>query len=182
MVEISYTFVLALITVAWCLTRVLIVIKKQQIIWPNEFKLFLMYLCTVFIVRFTFFPFSEVNGVVQPLVFNRENLFPPRFNLIPFVNLFNYPNIGEAVINVVGNVVLFIPAGAVFPTVFRQINSIIKAMFTGFIFSLCVEILQLPFYGRVSDVDDLLMNTLGFGIGYAVYVGVKGLKNKRRSH
>ncbi|MBR5859317.1 MAG: VanZ family protein, partial [Clostridia bacterium] len=43
--------------------------------------------------------------------------------------------------------------------------------------SLLIEILQLPFYDRVSDIDDLLLNTLGFAIGYGIYRLVK-LKGK----
>jgi glycopeptide antibiotics resistance protein len=51
-----------------------------------------------------------------------------------------------------------------------------KVISAGIGVSLCIEILQLPFYDRVSDVDDLLLNSLGFIIGYLLYLLAKSLK------
>jgi glycopeptide antibiotics resistance protein len=45
-------------------------------------------------------------------------------------------------------------------------------------FSLIIEIIQLLFYDRVTDIDDLILNTLGFAAGYGIYVLVKTVKNK----
>ena len=45
-------------------------------------------------------------------------------------------------------------------------------------FSLFIEILQLPFYDRVTDIDDLILNSLGFLIGYGIFLLVKKLKKK----
>ena len=36
--------------------------------------------------------------------------------------------------------------------------------------SLAIEIFQLPFADRTSDVDDLIMNTLGVVTGFVIYV------------
>jgi len=44
--------------------------------------------------------------------------------------------------------------------------------------SLFVEILQLPFYERCSDIDDLLLNSIGFIVGYGIYLLVKFLAGK----
>ena len=35
--------------------------------------------------------------------------------------------------------------------------------------SLVIEILQLPFDTRASDIDDLILNTIGVVIGYGIY-------------
>ena len=43
--------------------------------------------------------------------------------------------------------------------------------------SLTIEILQLPFADRTSDVDDLILNTLGVAIGYILYLTVRNVKN-----
>jgi len=45
--------------------------------------------------------------------------------------------------------------------------------------SLCIEVLQLPFFDRVTDVDDLILNSLGFIIGYGIYAIVKGIKKRK---
>ncbi|WP_084108967.1 VanZ family protein [Clostridium cavendishii] len=39
-----------------------------------------------------------------------------------------------------------------------------------------MEIVQLPFLSRVSDVDDLILNTIGCGIGFACYWLARRLK------
>ena len=43
--------------------------------------------------------------------------------------------------------------------------------------SLTIEILQLPFADRTSDVDDLILNTLGVVTGYVLFVIVRYAKN-----
>ena len=44
--------------------------------------------------------------------------------------------------------------------------------------SLLIEILQLPFFDRVSDINDLILNSLGFLVGYGIYLLVKKCKKK----
>ena len=43
---------------------------------------------------------------------------------------------------------------------------------------MCIEILQLPFFDRVSDIDELLLNSLGFMAGYGIYLLVGKLRKK----
>ena len=45
------------------------------------------------------------------------------------------------------------------------------------VFGNIFEILQLPFADRASDVDDLIMNTLGVATGYVIYMIVRYAKN-----
>ena len=40
-------------------------------------------------------------------------------------------------------------------------------------FPLFIELSQLPFYDRCSDIDDLILNTVGIFIGALIYFGVK---------
>ena len=135
----------------------------------RELQLVLVYICIVVIARFTFFPFSKVNGVVQPLIFDLERALPFRINWIPLVNLLDYEIYNEGLLNVIGNIAMFIPVGIIWPILFRQLQTPEKAIAAGFGYSLCIEILQLPFYDRVSDVDDLILNTAGFAVGYLIY-------------
>ena len=82
----------------------------------------------------------------------------------------------EMLINVIGNTTMFIPLGIVWPFVYQELNTPGKALAAGAGFSLCIEILQLPFYDRVTDIDDLILNTLGYAVGYGIYLLVKRLK------
>lgn len=63
------------------------------------------------------------------------------------------------------NIELFVPLGFFLPTLFPRFRMLWSVALSGFLFSLTIELLQLLSY-RVTDVDDLLMNTLGAVIGY----------------
>ena len=99
-----------------------------------------------------------------------------RINLVPLVHLFDYDSARDIIWNVAGNVALFIPCGIVLPMVYRQLNSFWKVIAIGAFISLCIEILQLPFASRASDVDDLILNTLGVTVGYGIYTAFRHLR------
>ena len=176
MIRISYTSIVVFISIIWCLVRVVCAIKAKRADWKRELQLLLVYICVVVVARFAFFPFSKVNGEIQPLIYESANVFPFRINWIPLVNLFDYPEMRDILINVIGNTAMFIPLGIVWPSVYKGLDTHWKVIFAGIGVSLCIEILQLPFYDRVSDVDDLLLNSLGFIIGYLLYLLAKSLK------
>jgi len=173
MIQITYLTAIVCISCLWILFRGIICFRKKQISFLREMELLLVYICLIVVVRFTFFPFFKVNGQVQPLHFDPANAFPPKINLIPLVYLFDYEIRREALINVIGNTAMFVPIGIIWPIVFRKLNTPAKVITAGVGFSACIEILQLPFFQRVSDIDDLLLNTLGFLLGYGIFLLVK---------
>ena len=156
-----------LITVLWLLVRTVVWTKQKHVNWKRELQLLPVYVCLLVVTRFTFCPFGKVDGKIQPLVFYKENWFPFRINLLPFVYLFDYPVFKEALLNFIGNTV-----------VYKKLGTPWKVISAGVGFSLCIEILQLPFYDRVSDIDDLILNSLGYVIGYGIYGVVKLCKKK----
>ena len=180
MFQISYTSMAVFISIIWCFVRFVCAIKNRRFSWKRELQLLFVYICIVVVARFTFFPFSTVNGKIQPLIFDSTKAFPFRINCIPLVNLFDYPETRDILINVIGNTTMFIPLGIVWPCVYKDLNKHWKILSAGIGFSLFIEILQLPFYDRVSDVDDLLLNTFGFIIGYLLYLLAKFIKNKMK--
>lgn len=76
----------------------------------------------------------------------------------------------------VNNIFLFIPFGFLVPLLWNQFN-VKKTVFSGFILSLTIEIMQL-FCFRITDVNDLWTNTLGTYAGYLLYLGFKKLYPK----
>ena len=110
------------------------------------------------------------------MIFDAAKTWPPRIKLLPIVYLFDYPISKEALINFIGNTAMFIPIGAVWPIVFKELDTHKKVIAAGVGFSLIIEILQLPFYDRVSDIDDLMLNSLGYIMGYGIYLLVKKIK------
>ena len=178
MIQIPYAMTVALITALWIIVRIVSSYKRGRINRKREAQLLLIYVCLVVVVRLTFFPFSKVNGQVQPLLFDPANIIPFRLNFVPFVNLFDYEIRREALINVIGNSFLFLPMGIVYPIVYRSLNTHWKVISAGVGTSLAIEILQLPFFDRVTDVDDLILNSLGYLLGYGIYLLVKHAKKK----
>ncbi len=176
MIAFPYVSVMLGITLLWLLARVVVWLKQGRIRWKRELQLFPVYLCIMVVIRFTFFPFSRVDGQVQPLLFDAARIFPPRINLLPIVYLFDYPVFRDALINFIGNTAMFLPLGIVWPCAFRQLDTHGKVIAAGVGGSLLIEILQLPFFDRVSDIDDLILNSLGFLLGYGIYLLVKALK------
>lgn len=179
MIEISYASILVAISIIWCTVRVICGVKNKTASIKRELQLFLVYICVVVVVRFTFFPFFKVDGEIQPLVFDTARVFPFRLNLIPFVYLFDYPTLKEILINVIGNVTMFIPLGIVWPSVYKKLDTHIKVIMSGFFTSLCIEILQLPLCNQVSDVDDLILNTVGFAMGYLIFLLASRIKKAK---
>lgn len=95
-------------------------------------------------------------------------------NLIPckiFYDAFKLWNLGNTryfVISLLGNIIMFMPFGFFTPLLWNKKN-VKDSLMAGFFASLTVEICQLPQAGRTSDVDDLLLNTLGAFLGYLLY-------------
>ena len=180
MIQISYASMVLFFSILWCLVRVVCAMKTKRVDWKREGQLLLVYVCLVVVARFTFFPFSKVNGEIQPLIFESAKALPFRINVIPLVYLFDYPDMRDILINVIGNTAMFIPLGIVWPSVYKGLDTHWKVISAGIGVSLCIEILQLLFYDRVSDIDDLLLNSLGFIIGYLLYLLAKQVSKKMR--
>ena len=67
------------------------------------------------------------------------------------------------------NVVLFIPLGALVPMFWKNMQKWYCTLGLGILFSVFIEITQLLNY-RKSDVDDLILNTVGAMIGFGLYL------------
>lgn len=179
MIKISYVAMVIFISIIWLVIRAVVWLKNKKITWFRELQLLLVYICIVVVVRFTFCPFGLVNGQIQPLIFDVAKMWPPRFNLIPFIYMVDYDIVGEMILNFVGNTTMFVPVGIIWPIVYNELDTHKKVIAAGVGFSLCIELLQLPFFDRVTDIDDLIMNSAGYIAGYGLYllVSKKGKKN-----
>ena len=63
------------------------------------------------------------------------------------------------------NAFMFMPLGFLLPLIWKSFRQAKKTVVFGFFMSLTIEICQL-FCFRATDVDDLIMNTLGAFLGY----------------
>ena len=145
-------------------------------IWKREALLLLMYVNIAVIIRFVLFPRELVDGNIQPLVIDTETAFGYRVNFIPFIHLSDVGTVRHIFWNVAGNAALFIPTGIILPIVYKQLDSCRKVLAAGATISLIIEIIQLPVAFRATDIDDIILNTLGVLIGYGIYLAVKHIK------
>lgn len=175
--EITFPAVVAIISIVWMVLIPIRAVKNRGASIKREIELLLVYVCIVVVARFTFFPFDRVDGEIQPLVLDTMRMFPPRLNLIPFVMISDYNIRREMLINIIGNTAMFVPLGIIFPSVLR-LKDHTRAIAAGIMTSLCIEIMQLPFFDRVTDIDDLILNSVGYLIGYGIYLGFLWIKRK----
>ncbi len=67
------------------------------------------------------------------------------------------------------NILLFVPFGYLLPVLWKKADRWWKTMLLGFALSLAVELLQLVTRLGMFDVDDLINNTIGAGVGYLLF-------------
>lgn len=92
--------------------------------------------------------------------------FSPNISLIPFIDA------GDTGVQYLPNVLLFVPFGFFLPLLWERFDSWGRALLSGAGMSLAIEVAQL-FCWRATDIDDLIMNTLGALIGFAIFRGLR---------
>jgi glycopeptide antibiotics resistance protein len=104
-----------------------------------------------------------------------------RYNFIPFrivydtVIEYKKGNIYYLIISLIGNIVMFIPIGFFIKLLWNCSDK--KVVIHGFFISLFIEFTQI-FIGRETDIDDLILNTLGTFIGLMIYKIICKYKDK----
>ncbi|MDR4233415.1 VanZ family protein [Priestia megaterium] len=100
-------------------------------------------------------------------------------NLVPFYtmrDLLFHHSFSDFILNNIGNIILFLPFGFFLAMRFRKIDNLPKSFLVGMFFSVLIEIVQLFMPNRWTDIDDVLLNTLGTGIGYSLFKTLNYIK------
>ena len=87
--------------------------------------------------------------------------FAPRIVYIPFVDMIRGP------VDTALNIFLFIPLGIFLPLMYKRFDCIKRVALVGFLISLSIELVQM-FECGATDINDLIMNTLGACLGYFI--------------
>ncbi len=174
MTEITYLQVFMMITVIWIAVRLCFAFKNKRVDWKREALLLTVYICLVVIARIVYFPWHHVDGHIDFLRFDPARILPAWFNLIPLVHLFDIYDGWQ--MNIIGNITMFIPVGIVWPLCFKKLDNVWKVLLAGMGLTVFIELSQLLFYERNSDVDDILLNSLGVFLGALIYFGIVKLK------
>ena len=90
-----------------------------------------------------------------------QELRPEQINLLPFSHTIDPAAYGQ-------NVLLLLPLGFLLPFLGRSFCKPFPTLLAGFSLSLLVEVSQL-WNNRRTDIDDLLLNTLGAVLGWLLW-------------
>lgn len=108
--------------------------------------------------------------------FGRTDHGEYRYNLTLFQEIGRFYHYGMNtaswrlfIMNVVGNIAVFIPMGIFLPVVTKRCKNVFFTVLFSFEISLLAEIIQLVTKVGSFDVDDLLLNTLGGLCGYVFW-------------
>ncbi len=102
--------------------------------------------------------------------------------LVPFrqlLGLFKEPNHMMWFLQIILNIILFIPFGFMFPIIHQKLSK--STIAYGALFSLAIEIMQYISGRGLADIDDLINNTLGAVIGYFIYRAGKMEYDRRKT-
>ncbi len=97
------------------------------------------------------------------------------YNLYPFREIRRYLTHWEILgiravfLNLAGNVIGFMPFGALLPILVRSVRRYWKVLLLSFEVSALIEVSQLIFQVGCFDVDDIILNTLGGLLGYILF-------------
>ena len=99
-------------------------------------------------------------------------------NIVPFSTIAEYFGylleggymVRQAVINLGGNVIMFIPLGFFLALLWKKLRRFVPHLVTTAAIITSVELIQLFTLRGSADIDDLLLNVIGSALGYLVYL------------
>lgn len=115
------------------------------------------------------------------------------YNIIPFKTIRDFMDniysqtinpyyIRHAIINLIGNVVMFVPLGFFLPSLWAKLQKFWKFILCIIGIILAIEIIQLVTLLGSLDIDDLILNTLGAIVGFIIYkISVKLIAKHKKS-
>ncbi len=130
--------------------------------------LFILYI--LFLLRITFFKQAALNNLLSAVGTSERTI-----SIIPFKSIYDMvisnTSIGRIIENVLGNVILFIPFGILFPIISEKEQK--GVLCAAIVFSLSIEIIQFILALGSTDIDDLIFNVAGAYIGHIISDKIK---------
>lgn len=169
-VDLSLLMIFTLIT--YSIIRGVLLIKSKQFFFKKELIYSALVVYTVALVGVTLLPIRiPLGGKVyrmEPFI----NLIPLNFTQIDV-------NVSKFILfkNVFGNLILLAPLGMFLPLIWNErFRDLKKVLPFGFLVSLIIEIIQyietyegVSMSGRISDINDIIFNTISIFIGYVLF-------------
>lgn len=158
-------------------TAILIAVRVRKGKEPRYIRELLklaFFLYLAFLLRLTVLPAFRIGAGYLSV-----NLVPFR-TITDYIGFISSQEVGFGVIraNLLGNVLLFVPIGLLTPAIWPNFRRLWKAALFGLLLSVGIELTQMTFsllgmLFRTTDVDDVILNTSGALIGYALFALVR---------
>lgn len=143
--------------------------KNPQAIWWICFILYIILMIWLLFCRTRVW----TDGLSYQQMLQENINLKPLYTIKNYINvILHYPNSAyydHCIINLIGNVIMFIPAGLFFPRLFLFLRNFIFFVLTSLACIIFIETLQLFVLVGSFDVDDIILNISGFLIGYMIF-------------
>lgn len=158
-------------------------------------RIFVSYLAVLFVLLFTSNASLNSAGInLTSANFDFVGNFKDRVsggawgvNFYPFRTIksyIKYSGFSHALLNILGNVIIFLPFGLMLPEISKKFRNLFNIFFITLFTTLFIEFTQF-FIGRSVDIDDVILNVIGGVIGFLLwkeFLLKKNMKNKRKRH
>lgn len=137
-----------------------------------------IFVCTrtiylILLLAITLLPITILSKNELEIMHTQYGEYIKYYQLVPFktilsVGRFNFFR------QVICNIILFIPLPIIIKINYQKLSNM-KVIFVGIISSVVVELIQLiinvvtRYPSHVMDIDDIILNSMGILIGYAIY-------------
>ncbi len=71
--------------------------------------------------------------------------------------------------DVIGNFCMLIPLGIYLPLLYKRVKNFFSVTFVAMMVSVSIELMQLASNVRITDIDDVILNTAGASVGFILY-------------
>lgn len=156
-----------------------IVRKKYKMSVMREIAVNIFFIYFLGVLYFTVFKQGMISISFDK--YSYINLVPLKETMKMFAE--NFMGVGNAIYNVVGNILLFVPLGFFIPVLFKQADNLKKVLLYGFASSVSIEAIQYFTAINITDIDDVIFNTMGAGLGficYRIFKKVLGRNNSKK--
>ena len=126
--------------------------EKIHLLWTYIMMIYLWFVFSVAGIG-SIWDIIDNGGIINTI--NGANI-----NLIPFQS--------EGVFTYGMNIIMFMPLGFLIPFIWRNYRKLLKIVLVAGGLSVFIEFAQIP-TNRITDIDDLIMNTLGAAFGYLIW-------------
>lgn len=100
------------------------------------------------------------------------NDYTDKINLIPFHTVIEFIQTIDkrhSVINLAGNVTVFVPLGFFIPALWQSFRKFNRCMLLCAFVIILIEVIQLISLLGSCDIDDIILNMVGIAIGYVLF-------------